>query len=68
MKEILNSFDCFYHIVTEVNITNAFGQVVSRARYSNTSKLELEIKGESGLYFVRVVAGEKSGVYKVVKM
>ena len=54
--------------VTEVAITNAFGQEVSRARYSNTSKLELEIKSESGLYFVKVVAGEKSGVYKVVKM
>ena len=54
--------------VTEITITNAFGQVVSRARYSNSSKLEFDLMGESGLYFVRVVAGEKSGVYKVVKM
>ena len=53
---------------TEVTITNAFGQEVSRSRYSNTLKLELEIKGENGLYFVRVVAGEKRGGYKVVKM
>ena len=53
---------------TEVTITNAFGQELSRARYINTSKLNLEIHGESGLYFVRVVAGEKIGVYKVMKM
>ena len=55
-------------LLTVVTITNAFGQEVSRTRYSNTSKLELEIQGENGLYFVRVVAGEKSGVYKIVKM
>ena len=54
--------------VTEVIITNAFGQEVSRSRYSNTSKLEMEIKGKSGLYFVRVVAGDRTGVYSVVKM
>ena len=54
--------------VAEVTIINAFGQEVSRAKYCNTSRLELEIKGESGLYFVKVVSGEKSGVCKVVKM
>ena len=53
---------------TAVIITNVFGQEVSSAKYINTSKLELEIKGESGLYFVRVVAGDKIGVYKVVKL
>ena len=53
---------------TDVTITNAFGQEVSRARYSNTSMLELDIKGTSGLYFVRVVAGDRSWIYKVVKM
>ena len=55
-------------IFTNVFITNAFGQEISRATYSNTSRLELDIKGLSGLYFVRVVSGEKSIVYKVVKM
>lgn len=54
--------------VSEVIITNVFGQEVSRVRYSNTSQLKLDIEGESGLYFVKVVAGEKSVVYKVVKM
>ena len=52
----------------EIAISNTFGQEVSRTTYSNRSHLELEIKGESGLYFVRVVAGQKSGVYKIVKM
>ena len=54
--------------MVEVTITNTFGQEVSRTKYSNTSKLELDINGESGLYFVRVVAGKKSLAYKVVKM
>ena len=54
--------------ITDVTITNSFGLEVSRTRYSNTSKLEMEIKGGSGLYFVRVVAGERSRVYKVLKM
>ena len=39
---------------TDETITIAFGQEMSRMRYSNTSKLEMEIEGESGLYFVRV--------------
>ena len=52
----------------DVTITNAFGQEISRGRYSNTNNLELDIEGASGLYFVRVVAEEKSGVYRVVKM
>ena len=53
---------------TNVTISNAFGQEMSQAKYSNQSRLELEIKGESGLYFVRVVEGDKIGVYKVVKL
>ena len=57
-----------YSPVTEITITSAFGQELSRTRYSNTSKVELEIKGNGDLYFVRVVAGDKSGVYKIVKM
>ena len=53
---------------TEVIITNAFGQEISRGRYSNTNNLKLDIDGASGLFFVRVVAGGMSGVYKIVKM
>ena len=53
---------------TDVTITNTFGQEVSKASYSNASKLELEIKGASGLYFVRIMTGQKYGVYKVVKL
>lgn len=54
--------------INEITITNTFGQEVCRARYSNTSKLDLEIKGESGLYFVKIVSGVTSRIYKVVKM
>ena len=54
--------------IAEVIIINTFGQEMSRTRYSNTSKLELEINSGNGLYFVRVLVGDKSGVYKVLKM
>ena len=54
--------------VSEVIIMNALGQEVSRAKYSNTSKLELDIKGESGFYFVRIATREKSEIFKVVKL
>ena len=51
-----------------VSITNAIGKEMSRTNYINESKLNIEINGGNGLYIVRIVAGEKSGVYRVVKI
>ena len=52
----------------EVTITNIFGQVVKKVKSVNTSLLELEIIGESGLYIVKVEAEKKSGIYRILKM
>jgi hypothetical protein len=53
---------------TDIIIMNSFGQEVNRVKYTKPFNLEIEIKGESGLYFVRVLVGEKSRVFKVLKM
>ena len=54
--------------LTEVTITNAFGQEVSREKFNNASKLNMEIREVSGLYFVKVSTGNKTSVFKVVKL
>lgn len=54
--------------LTEVVITNTYGQEVNRIKCSNTFKLEMEIKGESGIYFVRVFSGDKASVFRIVKL
>ena len=54
--------------LTEVVITNTYGQEVNRIKCSNTFKLEMEIKGESGIYFVKVLSGDKASVFRIVKL
>ena len=51
-----------------VTIFNSFGNEISSALYNWSPHLELEINIASGLYFVRVVADDKSRVYKIFKL
>lgn len=38
-------------------ISNTFGQEATRSRNYNKSRIELELEGASGLYFVRIAMG-----------
>jgi len=51
----------------DITITNTLGQEVCREKYYNTSLIELELQGRSGIYFVSIVDGGRSGVFRVVK-
>jgi len=51
----------------DVIITNALGQTVSSATFENSPTVDLELEGAPGMYFVNLVAGEKSAVIKLVK-
>ncbi|MBU0486812.1 MAG: SBBP repeat-containing protein [Bacteroidetes bacterium] len=52
---------------TEVVITNAIGQEISRKQYNNTAVINLEIVGENGLYLLMVRSGEKIATVSVLK-
>ena len=52
----------------EIIVTNSIGQEVSRGNYYNTAKLNLEVIGERGLYFIRIVTGERISFYRVLKL
>ena len=52
----------------EIIITNTFGNEISRTKYNGNSHLEIELNAQTGLYFVRIVQGNRIGIYKIVKM
>jgi Secretion system C-terminal sorting domain/Beta-propeller repeat len=54
--------------LVDVEITNMIGQQVNEKHFNNTSFLNLQIDGESGLYFVRITLGNNKIVsLKVVR-
>ena len=53
---------------TEVTITNILGQEISKQQFKNTSLLNLEIEGESGVYFLSFKAGQNTAILKVLKL
>ena len=53
---------------TELIIKNIFGQAVFQKEFENTSSLNFEIKGPSGLYFAQIqIANNNSTTLKVLK-
>jgi hypothetical protein len=51
----------------EVVVRNSLGQELTRYTFDLSSKLDITIPGEAGIYFVEVIAEEKQAVVKVVK-
>ncbi len=54
--------------ITEILITNSFGQEVSKEIYKNTTTVIIKLNGETGIYFVRVKTRNRIEVYKVIKL
>ena len=56
-------------IYTNIDITikNSIGQEISRQKYSNKEKLQLNIEGETGIYLIEIKADNKRALLKVVK-
>ena len=52
----------------EVTIINVMSQEVSKQQFSNTSIINLNIEGESGVYFLKIVSGGKTENIRVVKL
>jgi PKD repeat protein len=50
-----------------VIIRNTLGQVVLQKPYVDASILQLNIPGESGVYFIEVTSGDKKAIWKVIK-
>ena len=49
-------------------VYSALGTVVQRANFKNAQKVSFKIESASGMYFVKVRAGEKSALLKLVKI
>ncbi len=52
---------------TTIVIRNLVGQEVLKKSYRSTNLLDLNIAGESGLYFIEVISDNKKAILKVVK-
>lgn len=50
-----------------VALTNMLGQEVSRKKYFNTSKINLTIEGEKGMYLVKISSDNQPVIFKVIK-
>ena len=52
---------------TSIEIFNANGQLVQTHNKQLTQKMQLELEGPSGIYFIKISSNEKTGVYKIYK-
>jgi hypothetical protein len=48
-------------------VSNVLGQIVHNKNFSNSSLLQLNIPGETGVYFIEVSFGDKKAILKVMK-
>jgi photosystem II stability/assembly factor-like uncharacterized protein len=55
-------------IISELIVLNSLGQEVSRKQITGFSETDLEISGESGIYFIRMMVDEKPQVIRLIKM
>ncbi|MDP2385827.1 MAG: T9SS type A sorting domain-containing protein [Bacteroidota bacterium] len=51
----------------QLEVYSSLGTLVKRTTYKNTQKVSLKIESAPGMYFVKVRAGEKSVLLKLVK-
>jgi len=66
-KEIIIELDRVYDNIS-VKLTNMNGKLISINKYGSVSKIELEIKEPSGIYFIEVLSSnEQLSMQKVIK-
>jgi uncharacterized repeat protein (TIGR01451 family) len=53
---------------TEIIVFNLLGKEVQKTELRNAAKAELNIDGESGIYFIKITSGTKTAIVKVVKL
>lgn len=54
--------------ISELIVLNSLGQEVNRKQFIGLPEADLEISGESGIYFVRILVDEKPQVIRLIKM
>jgi len=57
-----NNFESF-----TMKITNTLGQVIQKSNYTHSKKIDIQIDGEKGIYFVEIRTLENITVIKVLK-
>jgi hypothetical protein len=55
------------HKLMEVTVFNVQGTVVSQISQVNSGRVDLELLGAKGIYFIRVMSNQKVATFKVVK-
>ncbi len=51
----------------DVKISTVLGQIVDEVYFDNTSKIEIDLSSETGVYFVEIRSGNRSRVIRIVK-
>jgi len=51
-----------------VMVINSLGQVVEQNTYNQSGKETIELNGEEGIYFVKIITTKQSSVYKIQKL
>ncbi len=51
----------------EITVLNVLGQIVQEAKANNTSKIDIDIKGTAGIYFLTLKDTNNKGTFRIVK-
>lgn len=57
----------YQNSMVEICIVNTLGELLSKKQYFNTSKLQIDLDGPSGLYFLHVKSDDGVRTLKVIK-
>jgi len=51
-----------------MDVTDITGKVVLRQKFNNITEIKSDIKGQTGIYFVKLKANNQEKCFKVVKL
>jgi hypothetical protein len=52
----------------DITIIDSMGQKISKKKYINTSNLDLDFPGQSGIYFIKINSRNKGAIFRIVKL
>lgn len=53
--------------LVEISVTNENGKLINSKTFKNRKLLKLEIKGSTGLYFLKIESGDKKAIIRILK-
>ncbi|MBL0105240.1 MAG: T9SS type A sorting domain-containing protein [Bacteroidetes bacterium] len=53
---------------TDIILSDGFGKIIHESKNINSTKLNFDILGESGCYFLKIITNDKINVFKIIKI